>query len=369
MAVSNLQSRPAIHQFVAGFTAGDAISNEALTMRSLFRSWGYASEIFSEPSRTMPAWRSATPDAGQAGKILRPHDVAVLHLSIGSAVNDVFGQLRCRKALVYHNMTPPEYFRGFHEQLACDLEWGRRQTAALADQTEVALAVSRFNAGELERQGYKSVKLLPLLLDFDRIMTPPDRGLLRRLRDGRLNVVFVGRAVPNKRLEDLLAAFYVLQQAVVPSSRLVHAGSFAGLPRYQALLTAQVKAWRLQNVLFLGSVLQRELSAVYAAADVFLCVSEHEGFCIPLLESMAHGVPTLAYAAGAVPETMAGAGILFRRKRWEYVAELIGLLARDHRDQTLREAIIRRQRERVAEYRQRDLATELRAHLAPLLKS
>ncbi len=364
MVSPNPQHCPAIHQFVAGFTAGDAISNTALTMRAVLRRWGHASEIFSEPARTMPAWRRATPDARQADKILRPDDVAILHLSIGSAVNDIFGQLRCRKALIYHNMTPPEYFRGFHEQLARDLDWGRQQTAALAGQTEVALAVSRFNAAELERQGYARVGLLPLLLDFDRIMTPPDRGLLRRLRDGRLNVVFVGRAVPNKKLEDLLAAFYVLQQAVAPSSRLVHAGSFAGLPRYQALLTAQVKAWRLREALFLGAVPQREISAVYAAADVFLCVSEHEGFCIPLLESMAHGVPTLAYAAGAVPETMAGAGILFHQKRWEYVAEVIGLLARD---QALRGSVIRRQQARVAEYRRRDLAAELRAHLAPLL--
>lgn len=364
MAPPDIKSRPAVHQLVAGFTAGDAISNTALTMRAVLRRWGRASEIFSEPARTMPAWRRETSDARQAGKILRPDDVAILHLSIGSAVNDIFGQLRCRKVIVYHNMTPAGYFRGFHEQLARDLDWGRRQTAALAGQAEVALAVSRFNAAELERLGYPRVGVLPLLLDFDRIMTPPDRGLLRRLRDGKLNVVFVGRAVPNKKLEDLLEVFYVLQQAVASSSRLVHAGSFAGLPRYQALLTAQVKAWRLRDALFLGAVPQREISAVYAAADVFLCVSEHEGFCIPLLESMAHGVPTLAYAAGAVPETMAGAGVLFHQKRWEYVAEIIGMLARD---QALRAAVVRRQQARVADYRRRDLAAELRGHLAPLL--
>lgn len=362
--MSQISSKPAIHQFVAGFTAGDAISNTAIAMRDLLRRTGHASDIYSEPARTMPAWRRETPDALHAAASLRPDDVVVLHLSIGSAVNDVFARLQCRKAMVYHNITPAEYFFGFHEKLARDLDWGRRQTAAMAGQVETVMAVSRFNAEELRRCGYENVVVLPLMLDFDRIMTPPDRGLVKRLRDGMFNIIFVGRAVPNKKMEDLLAAFCVFQRTVQPRSRLIHVGSFTGLPRYQALLTAQVKALNLQNVMFMGSVPQRELSAVYSTANLFLCVSEHEGFCIPVIESMAHGVPVLAFAAGAVPETMAGAGMLFRRKRWDYVAETINLIASDG---ALKEAIIRRQTARVAEYRKRDLGAEINAALAPLL--
>lgn len=363
--MSNIH-QPAIHQFVAGFTAGDAISNVALTMKATFKQWGYAGEIFSDPSRTMPAWRRQTGDARKAKAVIKPHDLVLLHLSIGTVVNDLFAGLNCRKALVYHNMTPPEYFRGYNEQLANDLTWGQTQTAALAQEVETALAVSQFNAAELKKHGFKQVALLPLLLDFKHILTPPDRALKRRLQDGRLNVVFVGRGVPNKKLEDLLEAFYFLQRAAAPDARLIHVGSFVGLPRYQALLTAQVKALRLENVLFLGSVSQSELSAVYAAADSFLCVSEHEGFCIPLLESMAHGVPVLAYAAGAIPETLGGAGILFHQKRWEYVAELISFLKNEP---SLRNSVVARQHARVEEYRARDLSQELQAHLAPLLKS
>ncbi|MFN2351084.1 MAG: glycosyltransferase [Kiritimatiellia bacterium] len=355
---------PAVHQILAGFTAGDAISNMALTMRGLLEQWGVAGDIYSLPERTMPAWRQQARDARQAGARLTPDDVAVLHLSIGSPVNDLFAQLHCRKAIVYHSVTPAFYFQGIHEQLARDLAWGRQQAAALAGQAQLVMAVSRFNAMELEDMGYREVRVLPLLLDFKRIMTPPDRRLVRRWRDGRINIVFVGRAVPNKRLEDLLQVFQIFQQTVAPESRLIHAGSFSGLPRYQSLLRAQASALRLRQVEFLGAIPQRELSAVYAAADVFLCLSEHEGFCIPILESMAHDLPVVARAAAAVPETMGGAGALFEKCSWPHVAELVGCVAREQR---LREGIIRRQQERLLEYRSRDLAAELRAHLSLLL--
>jgi len=354
----------AVHQFTAGFTTGDAISNEALVMRSVFRRWGAASNIFSEGSRVLPELRRDSIDVSEAASAIRPCDVALLHLSIGSVVNDAFAALRCRKAILYHNITPASFFRGLNEPVARSLEWGRRQAAELAGAASVVMVCSRFNAAELEALGYRGVGVLPLMLDFDRLLLEPDRRMLRRLGDGKANVLFVGRCVPNKRIEDVLEAFAFFQAGVRPDSRLVIAGSHAGMERYHAVLKARVRSLGLRDVVFAGALRQEELNAAYRSASLFLSMSEHEGFCIPLVESMCFGVPVLAFAATAVPETMDGAGVLFRDKRFPEIAEMMGRLASD---QALRKAVLARQRGRFERYTAQDLEGSLRAQLAPLL--
>jgi glycosyltransferase involved in cell wall biosynthesis len=355
---------PAIHQLSAGFTNHDAISNEARVLRTLFRSWGHASEIFSETRRILPALRKEALDIGGAAATIRPEDVVILHLSIGSPVNAVFRELRCRKAILYHNITPPEYFRGLQEEIAHNLRAGLEQTRALADAAEVVMAVSRFNADELERAGHRNVRVLPLMLDRAAWAETPDRRILRQYDNGMLKVLFVGRGAPNKRIEDLLRVFYYLQNYVERDAMLIHAGSYAGLERYFALLRTRCHELSLRNVVFAGSVPQAELNALYRSAGVFLCMSDHEGFCIPLLEAMAHDVPVVAYAAGAVPETLDGAGVLVREKDFPSMAEMAAAAARPG---ALRTALLARQRERLAAYTARDLAGELRDCLQPLL--
>jgi glycosyltransferase involved in cell wall biosynthesis len=356
---------PAIHQLVAGFSLGDAISNEARLLRRLFQSWGSAPEIFSERQRILPQLRREARDAATAAQLVRPGDVVLLHLSIGSPVNELFRQLACRKALRYHNITPPEFFENFSAPVARQLRAGREQLQALAGAAPVNLAVSEFNAAELRALGYGAVSVLPLVLDLGQLRGAADAAALAKYDDGRVNILFVGRGAPNKRLEDVLAAFHYFQRYVEPQSRLIHAGSYAGLERYGALIFTRIRELQLAHVELTGSLPQAELNACYRSASVFLCMSEHEGFCIPLLEAMAHDVPVLAYAAGAVPETLAGAGVLFKEKRFDLVAEMLGRLARDA---ALRASVLARQRERLNRYEQRDLATELRALLAPLLQ-
>lgn len=355
---------PAVHQFVAGYTTRDAISNEARTLQRIFQGWGCESAIFSESRRILPALRSDTTDISEAASRCRPNDVALLHLSIGSPVNEAFADLRCRKAILYHNITPSRYFEWVNPQTAHSLALGNRQVKALASAADVNLADSDFNASELSAMGYRNVRTFPLVLDFDFIGTAPDRGTLSTFSDGRINVLFVGRGVPNKKLEDVLAAFLCLQRNVEPRARLLLAGSFAGTEPYYAFLLSESRAAAPDSVHILGSVTQPVLSALYRSASVFLCMSEHEGFCIPILESMAHDVPVLAYAAAAVPETMDGAGILFRNKDMPSIAEMI---SRTARDRSLRDPILAGQRERVRRYRKRDLEKELRTLLSPLL--
>ena len=359
-----MKKATAIHQFLAGFSIGDAISNEALVLRSIFQSWGYRSAIFVERRRVSPGLAGQVEHAERARERIGPDDAVLLHLSIGSVINDIFSDLACRKAILYHNITPADYLRGVQEEMARNLAWGREQAASLAGKAEVVMADSLFNAGELAAWGYGEARVMPLFLDFNANKTQPDRKLLGALRDGKINVLFVGRCVPNKRIEDILSAFFFFSRFVMPASRFIHVGSASGMERYHALLLAHSQSLDLKNVLFTGSVSQSELAACYEAAHVFLCMSEHEGFCIPLVESMAHDVPVLAYAAAAVPETMDGAGVLFREKRFEPVSEMMGMLAGN---KPFREAVLRGQRERVQRYRRRNMSEELRAILAPLI--
>jgi glycosyltransferase involved in cell wall biosynthesis len=354
-----------IHQFVAGFANGDAISNEAVVMRQVFRSWGFESEIFSELHRILPELRKEARDISAAAAAIRPDDVVLLHCSIGSRVNTVFAELACRKALLYHNITPSHYFDLINSQTAFNLAAGRSQLKTLAGIATVNMADSAFNANELAELGFGPVSVLPLVLDFDRLSLPPDRQILRRFRDGMVNVIFVGRCVPNKKMEDALRAFYYFNRFVERSSRFIHVGSFAGSERYYYLLLALARELDLRTVHFAGSVPQERLNAYYQVSDIFLCMSEHEGFCIPLIESMHHHVPVMAYAAAAVPETMDNAGILFTEKKYEDIAEMMGRLAHDP---ALRRGVIQSQEERLARYRRRDLASELRTRLQPLLQ-
>ena len=356
----------AVHQLCAGYSKGDAISHEALALRELFRSWGCESEIYSEPRWILPALKHEARDAARLSASCQPGDAVLLHLSIGSPVNRIFRDLSCRKAVLYHNVTPPGYFSWVRPETAAQLREGREQMRELAGAAEVNLADSRFNAAELEEAGYRDVKVFPLLLDPARLAEPADPETVRALRDGKTNVLFVGRCAPNKRLEDVMAAFAHFQQFEEPDSRLVFVGSWAGTEKYYRLLQPWIRNLGLRDVVFRGTVPQAVLHGAYEAADLFVCMSEHEGFCIPLLEAMAHGIPVLARAAGAVPETMDGAGVLVAGRNYPEIARLMGRLCRDR---GLREAVVAGQRERVSRYFARDLAGELRGHLAPLLEN
>lgn len=354
----------AIHQFVAGYSNGDAISNEAIVLRDIFRSWGRPSEIFSEIKRILPELRGDAFDVSQAKERIKPDDVVLLHLSIGSIANDVFAELPCRKALLYHNITPGHYFKGVHEEAARNLDRGREQAQRLAGVAAVNLADSPYNADELRTWGYANVEVLPLVLDLEKLRKGTDRGTLKEFKDGKRNILFVGRIAPNKCIEDLLFAFQHFQRGVEPDSRLICAGSYSGMEAYQAYQLTVQRDLKLRDVKFTGSIRQADLNACYRAADVFLCMSDHEGFCIPVIEAMVMDIPVLAYAQAAVPGTMDGAGVLFHEKNHPAVAEMMGRMIHDA---PFREAILRGQRARIKRYEERDLASELKRHLGPLL--
>ena len=236
--------------------------------------------------------------------------------------------------------------------------------AQLAGVATVNMADSSFNAGELTAVGYSDVSVLPLILDLDSLRSELDQRTLKRFSDGRTTFLFVGRCVPNKAIEDLISAFAVYHKCINRNSRLIHVGSFAGSEQYYYPLLAQARELGIDAIHFAGSVPQPQLNSFYQCADLFLCMSRHEGFCVPLLEAMTHDLPILAYAAGAVPETLDGAGVLFHTTQFEPIAEMMDRLTSDS---NLKKAVVATQRKRLTRYTSRDLESELKEHLAPIL--
>jgi glycosyltransferase involved in cell wall biosynthesis len=354
----------AIHQIVAGFVEGDAISNLALRLQAIFRGWGCESEIFCPLRHIDPKMRDRARDLGAHRPQSRPGNIVLFHFSIGSETVDYFRGLPDRKMLIYHNITPGRYFHSIYDERELLLNQGRRELASLAGVPELALADSAFNAGELEEAGFGNVKVMPIILDAERLKCPPEGGILRRYRDGAKNILFVGRVVPNKRFEDLIKALYAYRSFVRGTARLLIVGSYLGLERYLALLKNLARELKLDDVLFTNHVRQDQLVAYYRVADLFLCMSEHEGFCIPLLESMYFDVPILAYRAAAVAETLGGTGVLVGEKDFRRIAEMMDLLLSDA---PLREQVIGRQRERLKEFDPERLERRLRGYMAPWL--
>ncbi len=356
-------SRPRqVHQLLAALSYGDAIGNEALAIQRHLREAGFLSEIFAEhvhPRRATearPLWRY--------GEVSSPETVCLFHFSIGSAASRLIHQAPDRLVCVYHNITPAGWFLGFHPHLAGLTHHGRRELSAFAARAELALGDSEFNRRELEDAGFPRTAVLPIVLDLESYRGEAAPVTRRLYEDGRTNVLFVGRIIPNKRIDDLIRAFAVFQKTVQPRSRLLLVGDYRGHERYHDRLREMARDLRVDEVVFTGHVDHDDLLACYAAADLFLCLSDHEGYCVPLVEAMLFGLPVLAFDAGAVRETLRGGGILLTEKRPEVVAELMGRLLRDD---TLREQVLSTQERALREVRAVDFPALLRERLAPVL--
>jgi glycosyltransferase involved in cell wall biosynthesis len=312
---------------LAALSFGDAIGNEALRIRQILRERGIDSEIFAESVHPEMAGRARK--LWDYRKVSSPNNVLILHFSIGAGVSTFAHHLSDRILLIYHNITPARWFVPYHEHLAGLCYHGRRELAAFVDRTSLALGDSDFNRAELEVIGFHPTGVLPLLLDRQQLDVPPSPTILRMYDDDKTNFLFVGRVIPNKRFEDIIKVFYIYQKFIDPNCRLLLVGESKGFERYLDSLIRLIDDLALKDVVLTGHVDTDDLAAYYRVADLFLCMSEHEGFCVPLIEAFRFGVPVMAFEAGAVPETLGGAGILIREKRLEEIAEMAYLVVND----------------------------------------
>jgi glycosyltransferase involved in cell wall biosynthesis len=290
-------------------------------------------------------------------------DVTIFHFALPSAMTEAFASLRGRRVLQYHNITPSHFFAPYDPALARLASIGRRELASLADRTDLALGDSEYNRQELADLGFARTGVLPIAVDPERFTRAPRRPALEKiLGDGLVNILFVGRIVPNKKIEDHIRMAEHYKRNVDSFYRFIFVGKDDAVPRYGAAIRALVVEYRMlpDRFWFTGPVPETDLAAFYRRADAYVSLSEHEGFCVPLLEAMAADVPVLAYAAAAVPETLGGAGVLFSPKDLEYAAELLGLLVYD---QDLRASVIAGQRRRLADFGADRMAGRLQAVL------
>ena len=317
-----------IHQIVVSASPGDAVTNAALSFQEVLRKIGPSSVYarYIDPrlhDRVFPltVYESCS----------HADDLLIYHVSIGEpeVVKFLLGR-RERLALVYHNITPPQYFAELDPRFAGLLASGREELAALRDRVVLALAPSAYNARELESVGYTDVRVSPLPIDIGALhRLEPDAVTAADLKtlEGPL-ILYVGQLLPHKRPDLLLQAYHVLTTYLLPDVHLVLLGPARLAPYHQALMTLTAEM-NLLRARVPGWLSPEALAAHYRRADVFVTMSEHEGVCVPLLEAMSFDIPVVARAFGAIPETMAGAGILLPAEEdpvlcAEAVAEVLG---------------------------------------------
>jgi len=317
----------AIHQVLATLGYGDAIGHEVVGIQRALRSAGYKSEIFVQTADSR--LEDLTVDYRDLKDASHPDNILIHHFSIGSRASRVAYALPDRMALVYHNITPPEYFVDIHKELVQLCFRGRRELALYKDRCDLALGDSEYNRLELDAIGFPATGVLPVVPGFGHLAGPANYMQAGQYDDGWVNVLFVGRVIPNKKFEDVIRAFHAYKKWFNPRSRLLLVGSHTGFERYLTMLHQFIADIGASDVHFVGHVSNEELTAYYELADVFLCASEHEGFCVPIVEAFHMGVPVLAYAATAVPATMDGAGVLYTDKDPLQVAALINAVADD----------------------------------------
>lgn len=306
-----------VHQVCAGAVPRDAISHHLLESRRVLRAMGLRSEILCESGRIHPELADTVLPVDAWDRVAHPCDAAILHYSIGSPA---FGYVldRCeRSAIHYHNITPAELLWEDAPAVALACAHGREVLAGLADRVIATASDSIFNAQELDALGFPPAAVVGVMR---RALPPAPR---RRAADRRVRLLFVGRGVPNKAQHHLIAALAALRQAGADAELLL-VGTWEGMERYEARCRALVHDLGLRgSVLFAGSVDDAALAQAYADSDCFVCLSDHEGYCVPVIEAIAAGLPIVAYAAGAVPETVGEAGLLLDDKAPSLVAEAV----------------------------------------------
>jgi glycosyltransferase involved in cell wall biosynthesis len=349
-------SKLTVLQFTTNLSHGDAISDEVLVIRRALEAWGYEANTYAQ--YVAPRMRD---QAHLFHKFKPPRGrwLAIYHHSIASDICTFVTRQDVLKIMIYHNVTPPEYFYGTNYFMGELTRKGRADLASLAPRYALGLGDSEFNRQELVAARFRRTGVLPLIIDYAKYNTPANPTIVKRFGDGRTNILFVGRISPNKRQEDVIKSFRFYKE-LDPSARLILVGSDQTTEVYRRWLGELVTALGVEDVVFTGHVELRDLIGYYQTASLLLSMSEHEGFGVPLVEGMHFGVPVVAFAATAVPETLKGSGVLIRRKDYAVIAATVYQVVHDRH---LRQRLVARGRERLRDFEPARVLEQLRAHI------
>ncbi|MDJ0753727.1 MAG: glycosyltransferase family 4 protein [Ardenticatenaceae bacterium] len=357
-----IQSKTELHQILAGATVHDAVSDHAFLIQQWLREWGFKSEIY-----------ASTRDESVINRVLsisqfKPKNAeasVIYHHSIGSDIVDDLKRWQAKTILVYHNITPPDFFTRNDPDLAIFTQRGINQLKELPAITTKALPVSEYNRLELMPYGFKDMVVFPLPFKphaFNLSESQPIMDKMVNEKGDRPLLLFVGRLAPNKRQEDLIKLLHAYHQ-INPKAQLALIGRPI-FPNYANWLKNLLSLYELEgSVLMPGLVSQAELAAYYQTADLYVSMSEHEGVGKPFLESMFFGLPILAYSASGTPYTIQNAGVLFSEKRFAELAELVELMISD---QPFRERQIARQKKRLDDFMEENVKRQFKKILQEL---
>lgn len=316
-----------IIQLIPTLAYGDAIGNHTIALKSLIEKLGFETGIFAE-SIVPPLDQKTALTISQMPK-LSEDDIILYHLSTGTNLNYKLAEFQCKKIVIYHNVTPPEFFERFSKFYYDINVQAIEGVNFLADKIDYCLTDSHFNRQDLVEKGYQCpIDVVPILIPFHDYNRRPKRKILSKYADDRVNIITTGRIVPNKKIEDVIAAFSHYKKNINERSRLILIGAYKENDLYYKALMRYIEQLELKDVIFTGHVSFEELLAFYRLADIYLCMSEHEGFCVPLIESMFFQIPIIAYDKAAVGETLGGSGILVKDKEPVYIAKLIDYVMR-----------------------------------------
>jgi L-malate glycosyltransferase len=347
-----------IDQWVPALHRGDAIGDSARLMRDAFRRWGHEADVYAF---------DMDDDLEGDGRFYRdwkpggPNDILIFHYALPSAMTHHLREHRGRRVVIHHNVTPPEFFLPWDSEMVRICRIGREELTLLKD-VDLGLGDSEYNRRELEDAGFRRTGVLPIYLDFERYRQPANPVLRHLMNEGPANVLFVGRLSPNKKHDDLIRLASYWKRFISADVRLVLVGK---LPRKHEYFDA-LQAYAYEHgftpweVLFLGHVEHDDLLACYQGAHVFVSMSEHEGFGVPLVEAMLMKVPIVAYRCTAVGDTLGHAGLQFEPKDIAQMAEAAHLVARDR---VTREAVLAGQAERLSAFTPETVEATLRRHL------
>ena len=361
--MSNVQKRRII-QVLPTLSYGDAVGNDALALQKILRSAGYEECIYAENIGP----RVPREKVYQIADWKEParEDVILYHLSVGWSYLPLIRKAGCRKIAIYHNVTPPDFFASYNPRLFDLCRDGLAEVKGLKSAFDYCLADSAFNKADLISYGYDCpIDVLPILIPVEDYQKKPDEKTIRNTKqtDGHV-IVFVGRVAPNKKQEDIIAAFALYQKYYDPEAKLYLVGAIEPDDLYYARLSAYVDLLKVRNVHFTGHVSFAQILGYYNAADVFVCMSEHEGFCVPVVEAMLFEKPILAYDAGAVGSTLGGGGILLKEKDALLAAGCIDRLATDD---FLRESLLQGQKIQIEKFSYEKVKTQFLEYLEQFL--
>lgn len=340
------QGEQRIIQIVASLNFGDAVGNDVRAIARALNEAGYATGIFTL------AIHPKIKDEGvyliNMLPELNENDLIIYHYATADELADIIKEAPCKVVLRYHNVTPPAFFHGYNEGAEKVTREGLDEIADLKDAIDYGMVVSDFNKKDLIDMGYQCpIAVAPILIPFKDYEQEPDKDVVTRYSDGKTNIVFVGRIVPNKKFEDVIACFAAYKEKYDSTARLFLVGNYQETDLYYQYLQDVIKKCGVEDVIFPGHIAFNAILAYYKIADLFLCMSEHEGFCVPLVEAMFFETPIVAYASTAIPGTLGGSGVLVETKEPEAVAEKMHQVITD---QACREEIIEKQKRRLEDF-------------------